>query len=82
MRCSLAIERRYLISHGPRQQFVNAVDGVLGDHLQHVTQVGLGVHPVEFSRADKGVDCGGALTSRTVTGINIRGCFVSMLLTA
>jgi hypothetical protein len=34
----------------PRQQFVDAVDGMVCDAAQHLAQVPLGVQPIELGR--------------------------------
>lgn len=40
--------RADLLSHGPRQQFADAIDGVVGDASNDVSQVGLGVETVQL----------------------------------
>ena len=45
------------------QEFLDAVDGMIGDAGQHVAQVSLGVEAVEFGGADQAVDRGGALAA-------------------
>ena len=44
----------------PGQQFVDAVDRVVGDAGQDVAQIGLGIEAVELGGLDQGVDGGGA----------------------
>ena len=39
----------------PRQQFVNAVDRVIGDIFEHTAEIKLRIKPVELGRADKAV---------------------------
>ncbi len=36
----------------PRQQFVDAVDGMVGDAGQHFMQIGFGIETVELRRTD------------------------------
>jgi hypothetical protein len=38
----------------PRQQFVDAVDGMVGDTRQHLAQIGFGIETVEFRRKQAG----------------------------
>ena len=45
----------------PRQEFVDAVDRVVGDAGQHVAEIGFGIENVEFGVTDQAVDCGGLL---------------------
>lgn len=42
--------------HRPRQEFVQAVAGVLGNAIEHVAQVGLRVDAAQLGGADQGVD--------------------------
>jgi len=37
-----------LLRHVPGQQFVDAVDRMVGDAFEHVAQVRLGIEPVEL----------------------------------
>jgi hypothetical protein len=48
----------------PRQQFTDAIDGVIGDSGQHHSQVGFWVTIVESCRTDQAVDCRRTLSSR------------------
>lgn len=48
---------------GPRQEFVDAVDLVVGDAGQHVTQVGEQLDAVQLARLDQAVDDSGALAA-------------------
>jgi len=48
---------------GPGQQVVQAVHRVRADAGDDVMQVGLGLHAIERSRADQGVEERGALAS-------------------
>ena len=52
----------------PRQKFLNAIDGMLGDALQHLAQIGFRVETVQFGRANQAIDCGSAFA----TGIGSR----------
>src|SRR5579862_181716 len=45
----------------PRQQLVDAVDWMLGDPLEHMAQVEIGIHPIEQRRTDQAIDVSGAL---------------------
>ena len=47
-------------SHLPRQQVLDAVDGMLGDAREHLAQVLFGVQVVEFRATDQTVEGGGA----------------------
>lgn len=47
----------------PRQQFLDAVDRMIGDALEHVAQIRLGVQPIEFGRLHQAVDRRGALAT-------------------
>ncbi|KAF7961351.1 hypothetical protein AWV80_34100 [Cupriavidus sp. UYMU48A] len=40
--------RADLLSHGPWQQFADAIDGMVGDASNDVSQVGLGVETVQL----------------------------------
>ena len=48
----------------PRQQLLDAVDRVLGDALEYLAQVRLGIEPVELGRFHQAVDRRGALAAR------------------
>jgi hypothetical protein len=48
----------------PRQQFVDAVDGMVGDTRQHLAQIGFGIETIEFRRTDQAVDGSGAFSTR------------------
>src|SRR5258707_1211787 len=41
---------------------------MLGDAFDDMPQISLRIEPVQFSRADEAVDCGGSLTARVRTG--------------
>ena len=42
----------------PRQQFFDAVDGMVGNALQHIAQIGFGIEAVELGRAEQAIeDC-------------------------
>ena len=47
----------------PRQQFVNPIDWIIGDHRQHVPQIGFWINAVEFHSAKQAVHCGGTFTA-------------------
>ena len=47
----------------PRQEFFNAVDGMVGDAGQHVAEIGFGIETVELCAADQAVDRCGALAA-------------------
>ena len=47
----------------PRQQFVNPIDWVIGDHRQYVPQIGFWINAVEFHSAKQAVHCGGTFTA-------------------
>lgn len=51
-------------SHLPRQQFVDAIDRMLGNASKHVPQVTIRLHAVEQRRADQAVDGSGPFTAR------------------
>ena len=52
----------------PRQQLVDAVDRMVGDALEHVAQVRLGIEAVELGRLHQAVDRRGALAARVGAG--------------
>ena len=37
-------------------QFLDAVDRVIGDPFQHISQVGKGLHPMPFAGADQRIN--------------------------
>ena len=45
----------------PGQQLGDAADGVVGDLLQHLVEIGFRVHAVELGAADQAVDRSGPL---------------------
>ena len=47
----------------PGQEFLDAVDGMIGDAGQHVSEIRFGIETVEFGAADQAVDRGGALAA-------------------
>ncbi|BEU25690.1 hypothetical protein PBP221_58300 [Paraburkholderia sp. 22B1P] len=57
-----------LIGDGPRCEFVDAVNRVVGDAREHVAQIGLRIDAVEFCGANEAVDGSGALTPGIGTG--------------
>jgi len=50
-------------SEVPGQQFVDAVDRVIGDAREHVAEVGFRIDAVQLGRADQAVDRGGAVAA-------------------
>ena len=52
----------------PGQQFGDAVDRVVGDAAEHVTQVGFGIEAVQFGRLDQRVYRCGALAAAIGAG--------------
>ena len=40
----------------PRQQFVDAIDGMIGNLCQHLAQIAFGIYAVEFGRADQAIN--------------------------
>jgi len=42
----------------PRQQFLDSVDGMVGDALQDLAKISFRVEAVQFGRADQTVDGG------------------------
>jgi len=60
-----------LVSDGPRQQFVDAIDRMVGDEAEHVAQVRLGVDAVELAGADQGVQRRGALAALVQSQVQI-----------
>jgi hypothetical protein len=46
----------HLRRHRPRQEFVKAVAGMVGNAIEHVAQVGLRVDAAQLGGADQGVD--------------------------
>src|SRR5581483_8377130 len=48
----------------PRQQLLDAIDRMLGNAREQRAQIGLGIEPVEFGRADQTIDRRGALATR------------------
>jgi len=47
----------------PGQEFVDAVDGVIGDAGEHVAQVCFRIDVVQLRGADQAVDCGSAFAA-------------------
>ncbi len=47
----------------PWQQFLDAVDGMLGDAREHLAQVSFRIQAIELGRADKAVEGGGSLAT-------------------
>src|SRR6266511_5300912 len=55
----------------PGEQVASAIDGVVGDAAQHITQVGFGVEAVEFGGFDQAIEGGGAITAGVGPGKKI-----------
>jgi hypothetical protein len=47
----------------PGSEFVDTVDGLVGEGREHVAQVGFGIDAVEFGGADQAVDRGGTFAA-------------------
>ncbi len=47
----------------PGEEFLDAVDGVLGDPLEHATEIELRIQSVELGCSQQRVDGGGAVTA-------------------
>ena len=47
----------------PGQEFLDAVDGVLGDLFEHASEIELRIKPVELGCSQQRVDGGGAVTA-------------------
>jgi hypothetical protein len=56
-----------LIGNDPWQQFVDAIDGMLGDASDDLAQVGLGIKAIQFGGANQGVDRGAAFAAAVGT---------------
>ncbi len=54
-------DRRQLVDHIPRQQFVDAGDDVISDVGQDVFQIGARVDAIEFARSNQAVHRGSPL---------------------
>jgi hypothetical protein len=61
-------DARKLGSVVPRQQFIDAVDRMIGDAREHEAQIRFWVEAIEFGGADQAVECDGAFA----TGIGAR----------
>jgi hypothetical protein len=48
----------------PRQQFGDAVDGMVGDTGQHLAQIGFRIEAIELGRTDQAVDRGSTFPTR------------------
>ncbi len=55
-------------SHHPREQFFDAVDGMVGESGEHVAEVALWIEAVEFGGAGQAIEHGGAFTALIRTG--------------
>jgi hypothetical protein len=52
----------------PRQEFVDTVDGMIGDVGQHMAQPSFGIDPVQLGPTDQRVNRGGAFTAAVGAG--------------
>jgi hypothetical protein len=52
----------------PRQELLDAADGVIGDMREHMAQIGFGIEPVEPGRPDEGIEDSGAFASAVRAG--------------
>ena len=52
----------------PRQQLCNTVDRVVGDALQHLAQVGLGIEVVQLGGSEQAIEGSGSFSSSVGTG--------------
>jgi len=52
----------------PRQQFCDAIDGMIGDALDHMPQICLGIETIRLGGFDEAVDRGCTQTTRIRTG--------------
>ena len=48
----------------PRQEFINAVDGMVAMRVSTFAQMGLGMEIVQFRRSDRALSGGGAFSAR------------------
>ena len=62
------VEARRETGDGPRQQFGDTADGVVGDDAEHVAQVGFRVDPVQLGGLQQGGDRGGPGAARVAAG--------------
>jgi hypothetical protein len=60
-----------LIGNDPWQQFIDAIDGVLGDASDDVAQVGLGIKAIQFGGTNQSVDCGPAFAAAVGAEVQI-----------
>ena len=52
----------------PRQQLGHTIDRMIGDTLEHVAQIGLGIEAVQLCGFDQTVDCRCALAAGIRSG--------------
>jgi len=52
------------VRRSSRGQFLDTINGVVGDAGEHVAQVAFRVEAVQFGSADQAVEAGGALSDR------------------
>ncbi len=55
-------------SHGPRQQFVDAVDRMVSNALEHVGEIRLGIEAIQACRADQAIHRGGTFATEVGAG--------------
>ena len=60
-----------LIGNDPWQQFIDAIDGMLGDASDEVAQVGLGIKAIQFGGSCQSVDCGPAFAAAVGAEVQI-----------
>ena len=54
--------------HIPWEQFFDAIDGVLRDARENISQITFRIDPVQFASSDQAVDRRGAFSSSIGTG--------------
>ena len=63
---------RYQLSNDvPRQELLDTIDRMFGDASEHVAQIRFRIQPVQFGRANKGINSGGTLASGVGAGEQI-----------
>ena len=60
-----------LIGNDPRKQFIDAIDGMLGDASDDVAEVGLGIKAIQFGGTNESVDCGPAFAAAVGAEVQI-----------
>lgn len=61
----------------PWQEVVELADGLVGDALENVLEVELGVEAVELCRSEQGVDGGGTFTACVRSSEEIAASYLS-----